>query len=742
MPVTFDARAEICAEIGAEIHSPVEIRLQSAVAYENPYTAIEMDAVFTHADGTVIAIPGFWREGDTWAVRFTPVKEGDWAFRVTCTDSANKGLFAEGVVHATAPTGDTALSKHGFVTVAEGGRFWQHADGTPFFWLGDTNWQAFSQVSTTVCNYPGCTCGSQFGHIVDDRIAKGFTVYQTYFVPESGNGEPSVWLEDDHTRPDTSVFNGKVDGMFDYLHERGMVIALGLGCHTSTTNRMRLDDMLRFTRYVVARYACYSIAWISGQEVNIDPTAGSKTPGYTTFDCYMAVSDLIDRLDGYRHPNSAHMFPMRADDERAKPLDRKPWHGFWTVQSGHGYVQSKEHYLSYYTPGESGRVKLFYESEANYEDINCGPFTGYDFNRMGAWKALLCGSAGYTYGTTGIWAGCFSTSVYTGWYGETTSFSYEPWYMGLDKPGSFEMGYMKTFFEAIGPWHTLTPCFGDTAKASFLGREDCVLAVTEDATLAVGYFYGRDGGEMGEILCLDSAKSYDVYWFNPRTGRYIPAEMGVTAVGGRYAVPERPDRGDWVLLVTALGLGAHEEESRLIDLNPAYAQVAPTGRRVTPVSVKAVGGISYAGTPKDAQVMTDPTARLCDGDPSTVWKPVANRATQTMIFDLGDARALTHLTITPAEGTVIPTFRAEGSNDGRGWTILADTSLREAENPGAGSEPLRGTYRYVKILLHNPKSLDVGADELGTLPYKAIFNPMTGNSYSATEIADVAIYAE
>jgi hypothetical protein len=155
-----------------------------------------------------------------------------------------------------------------------------------------------------------------------------------------------------------------------------------------------------------------------------------------------------------------------------------------------------------------------------------------------------------------------------------------------------------------------------------------------------------------------------------------------------------------------------------------------------------VGGISYSGGQKDAQTMTDPTAWLWDGDPSTVWKPVADRSTQTFIFDLGTAHKLTHITIAPAEGTIIPTFRVEGSNDGKVWTIITDTSARDEKNPGSASEPLAGAYRYVKVLLRNADTLHYGEDKLSQLPYKAMYNSLTGNSYSVTEICDITIYSD
>ena len=127
-----------------EVWSPVEILLRSTVDYANPYVETEIDATFTHTDGTVITIPGFWMGGNTWAVRFSPTKAGEWSYKITCSDKSNKGLSKTGTVTASQSSKTTGVSQHGFVTVEKGEHYYKHADGTPFFWLGDTNWQAFS----------------------------------------------------------------------------------------------------------------------------------------------------------------------------------------------------------------------------------------------------------------------------------------------------------------------------------------------------------------------------------------------------------------------------------------------------------------------------------------------------------------------------------------------------------------------------------------------------------------------
>ena len=84
----------------------------------------------------------------------------------------------------------------------------------------------------------------------------------------------------------------------------------------------------------------------------------------------------------------------------------------------------------------------------------------------------------------------------------------------------------------------------------------------------------------------------------------------------------------------------------------------------------------------------------------------------------------------------------EGSNDGERWTVITDTSIRGAENPGAYNEPLSGTYRYVKVLLLNAKNKEPNENPT----YKLVDHVSTGGcnaaKYSATEIADIVIYTD
>jgi len=63
------------------------------------------------------------------------------------------------------------------IKVSENGRFFVKADGTPFFWLGDTAWSLF--------NHPK---PEDVDLYLNDRAAKGFTVIQGVLALWDYNG--------------------------------------------------------------------------------------------------------------------------------------------------------------------------------------------------------------------------------------------------------------------------------------------------------------------------------------------------------------------------------------------------------------------------------------------------------------------------------------------------------------------------------------------------------------------------
>ena len=73
----ISARASAPENTGnVQVRRRTDIVLQSEKEYDNPYKDVDIDAVFTHEDGTKINLYGFWNGGGEWRVRFAPTKTG------------------------------------------------------------------------------------------------------------------------------------------------------------------------------------------------------------------------------------------------------------------------------------------------------------------------------------------------------------------------------------------------------------------------------------------------------------------------------------------------------------------------------------------------------------------------------------------------------------------------------------------------------------------------------------------
>jgi hypothetical protein len=66
-----------------EIWKRTDIVLTALQTYSNPYSDVEIDAVFIHEDGDRINLCGFWNGGNEWRVRFAPTKTGIWTYSIS-----------------------------------------------------------------------------------------------------------------------------------------------------------------------------------------------------------------------------------------------------------------------------------------------------------------------------------------------------------------------------------------------------------------------------------------------------------------------------------------------------------------------------------------------------------------------------------------------------------------------------------------------------------------------------------
>lgn len=678
-----------------------EIKLYSTKTYANPFMDVNIDAVFTSNEGETIKIPGFWNGENEWKVRFSSQKAGEWKYEVTCTDKENTSLTDTGVIEvAPCENPETEIEKHGYVRLEQGKKHMVYGDGTPFFYLGDTHWMMPDYEHLNECNYPGCNCGNQFKHLADDRLRKGFNVYQTYFCADrkyATHSKTPSWWSEPYTLINPKAFNESMDIMMEYLADKGFTISLGFGTHHSTPHNFNRDvvPMLAFARYCVARYACYPLIWITAQEItNLNDNA---------FELWQQVGALVGELDGFKRPNGAHMHVHPYSDPRSQQLEEDSWHQWWTVQGGHGGIDQlrpRAFYESYYNTRKN---KPFIETENQYEDIYCSGFCGHDAPRIGAWRAVLFGSAGFTYGVTGIWV--------LSWNNKTAptlqSYSPEDWRSGIDKLGSDEVGYMRKFFEFID-WANLVPEYGFD-YGLFENRSKVAMAHKGKDTF-VYLFYGTEP-ETGAFTNLKENTRYTAHWFDTATGKFIKIDDIVT-VGDRANIPPRPTLKDWVLLLTTEDYGEYDTEEYPHYIKPIPPEEAHCGEEYKIYALRA-------STEDEAH----PAGNLIDGNPETFWRADVPYTSQTIFADLGESKDLGYVHFEcDMKNVRYVKFRVYASNDGVNYDMLVERLDGEVATGGRFNryfETVSGRYRYIKLWFN---SLTIG--ELTWDTHRAIDTPL------------------
>ena len=66
-----------------------ETSFESKEAYANAFTDVEINVVFSK-DNEQWEVPAFWAGDSRWTVRFAPPEQGNYTYRVECTDTANE----------------------------------------------------------------------------------------------------------------------------------------------------------------------------------------------------------------------------------------------------------------------------------------------------------------------------------------------------------------------------------------------------------------------------------------------------------------------------------------------------------------------------------------------------------------------------------------------------------------------------------------------------------------------------
>ncbi|MBR5661449.1 MAG: DUF4038 domain-containing protein [Bacteroidales bacterium] len=537
-----------------------ELRFESSTDY-NPGGSekVSLDVSFTHPKtGVTLVRPAFWDGGNEFLVRFAPTVEGKWKWRSVCPqDSSLDGL--KGRFTCEKYDGNLPVYQHGFVKVEPGRKYMSYADGTPFFYLGDTHWGMYLEEFDA----PGPNAGntgaeSHFKYIVDRRAEQGFTVYQSEPLGASFN-----------------LSDGKVDSVdipglraadkyYKYIAGAGLVHA---NAEFFFASSMRAElaangDALRtISRDWVARFGAFPVIWTLAQEIDNDfYSERGDQPAYDfTNNPWVKVAEYIHKYDCYSHPLSGHQENSwyttvsgkgtGASDRdgdgasvfRSEEVAKRTGHNWWAAQWSPSLTG----------PVDPGLVRDYWESSrpaVNYEGRYCGLWTKDFGSRVQGWISFLSGFFGYGYGAIDIWLYRsdydVNTESFDGVEHITPADKMKPWSESIEYPSAIQMGYLRSFMESFD-WWNLTPVLNDE-EAFKADASGYVYARTSDTHVL--YFFSKET-TTGEITDIQAGNTFRLSWYNPRSGEWSNPVNLTSSEEGRLVLPEKPDFEDWVLMI-------------------------------------------------------------------------------------------------------------------------------------------------------------------------------------------------
>ena len=519
----------------------------SARPYDDPFNALELDVLFTHESSQTWRVPTYWAGEQEWRVRFAPPLEGHYSYQTLSSDTTNDSLHDQrGALIAHAYTGKNHLLAHGPLRVAESKRTFAFADGTPFFWLGDTWW--FSLAKRLV--WP-----EEFQRIARDRQAKGFNVVQVVaglypdmppFDPRGVNEAGFPW-EKDYQRIHPSYFE-LADLRIQWLVRCDLLPCI-VGSWGYYLKELGPSKMKQHWRNLIARWGAYPVVWCLAGELAmpyyLDEKFGTGddpdlAQSWVEIGHYVRATDPYHRLVTV-HPSSNNPGRQQVTDDSVMDFEM--------LQSGHDGYDSIQTMLGVLAQQRALAPTMpILVDEINYEEQVHNSHA--EVQRLAFWTAFLSGSAGFTYGASGLWA--FNSEAQPwGASPHGLTWSDMTWEEALVLPGGVQLGYAKQLLERYEWWR-------------FESLQTCVSQLG-DSSNYTGMFAA---GIPGEVLIVYSLKptfpwnkkrkivsvlgaetSYHAFFWNPRKDQDHDLGTITSDAEGNWLVPFEPTLQDWVVVL-------------------------------------------------------------------------------------------------------------------------------------------------------------------------------------------------
>ncbi|MBN2513815.1 MAG: glycoside hydrolase family 140 protein [Sedimentisphaerales bacterium] len=420
---------------------------------------------------------------------------------------------------------------HGKLMVSDNHRYLIHADGTPFFYLGDTAWELFNRLDR-----------EEASRYLENRRAKGFTVIQAAVLaaldglntPNSYGDRPLI--DNNPNRPNEAYFK-HVDAIVEMARGKGIYMGLLPTWGDKVTKAYDSKGPIVFNetnaeqygRFLGQRYKDYpNIIWILGG----DRAADKVEPVWRAM------------VRGIKAGGDEHLMTYHPQGRRTSAdwFHNDAWLDFNMLQSGHREVDM-DNYRMIDMDYRRSPVKPCLDGEPRYENLpvkwRSEQWWFNDFDvRQAAYWGLFAGAFGHTYGCHDIWQ-----MKSPKWPAEIGARGI--WNESMDLPGAGQMLHVRRLMESRPVLERVPDQSIIKASQQEDGRH---LQATRGGDYLMVYTPYGDTVQVDDGTISGTKRK--VWWYNPRDG-------GAELIGefGRgeklqFDPPGESQRGnDWVLVM-------------------------------------------------------------------------------------------------------------------------------------------------------------------------------------------------
>ena len=426
--------------------------------------------------------------------------------------------------------------KHGRLETTKDGHYLQYRDGTPFFWLGDTGWELFHRLNK-----------EEIEKYLDNRKDKGFNVIQAVILAEfDGLTKPNQYgqlplVDLDPTKPNEKYFE-----LVDWTVQEALKKNMFMGLLPTWGDKViklwgkgpeifNEKNAYTYGKWLGTRYKTFpNIVWILG---------GDRPPLHDSIDkrgVWRSMARGIWEGSDYEAIITYH---PSGESSSVDYWPNELWTTFHMFQSGH--AKKDNPVWDWVKKGwEMKPAKPILDGEPNYEDhpINWdkknGYFRDYDVRRQ-CYRSVFSGACGVTYGNQAMWQ-FYSDRE------DAVAFPERSWIETLDRPGAFEVGYLKKLIESRSVTHRVPDQSIITAGQ---GEKMDYATAFRDSANRYCMIYLPVGKKISLDLSFMNTKQIRVWWFEPLKGEAGKVNTMKRENTMSFTSPLPGVEKDWVLVI-------------------------------------------------------------------------------------------------------------------------------------------------------------------------------------------------